>query len=80
MKVALLASMRVGVGFDKRPSINGINKKIVCSGMNVFKDNDEDSEDFISTFGTLEDAMLSLSMACFYHRLYSVVMLMLHQE
>ena len=30
MEVVLLASMRVNVGFDQRPSINGINFKIVC--------------------------------------------------
>ena len=63
--------MRIEVGFDQVPSINGINFKSVCRccGKNVFKDPDGDDEGFVSSFGTLEDTMLSLPMACYYHRL-----------
>ena len=76
MKVALLASMMIEVGFDQGPSMNVINFKIVwrCCGKNVFKDPDDDDEGFVSSFVTLEDAMLSLPMACYYHRLKSIVM------
>ena len=75
MEVALLARMRIEVAFDQGPSMNGINFKIVCRccGKNVFKDLDDDSEGFLSSFDILEDAMLSLPMACYYHRLKSVV-------
>ena len=51
--------------------MNGINFKIVCRccGNNVFKDPyDDDDEGFVSSFDTLEYAILSL------HRLKSVVM------
>ena len=78
MEVALLASMRIEVGFDQGPSMNGINFKIVCRccGKNIFKDHDEDDDEgYVSSFGTLEDAMQSLSMSCYYHRLKSVVLL-----
>ena len=57
--------------------MNGINFKILCRccGKNVFKDHaDNDSEGMESSFGTLEDSMLSLSMACHYHKLISIVM------
>ena len=40
--------------------------------MNVFKDPDDgDDECFGSSFGTLEDAMMSLPMACYYPRFIS---------
>ena len=58
--------------------MNAINVKIVCRccEKNVFKDlDDNDDEDFVSSFGTLDDSMLSLQMACYYHRLESVVSL-----
>ena len=76
MKVASLASMRMEVEFDQGLSVNGINFKILCRccEKNDFKDPDDDDEDFISSFATLEDAMLSLPMACYYHRLKSIVM------
>ena len=43
----------------------------------MFKDPDgeDDDEGFVSSFVTLEDAMLSLPMACYCHRLKSVVMI-----
>ena len=68
MKGALLASMK-REAFDV---------KIVCRcyGKNVFKGTDEDdSEGIVSSFCTLEDAILILPMACYYKRLKSVVML-----
>ena len=76
MEVVLLASMRIEVRFDQWPSMNVINYKIIrrFCGKNVFKDPDHDSEGFVSSFVTLEDAMLSLTMSCYYHRLKSVVM------
>ena len=77
MEVALLTRMRKEVGFDKGPSMNGINFKIVftCCGKNVFKDFDDDGDDgFVSYFATLEDAVLSLPWACYYHRLSSAVL------
>ena len=77
MEVALLASMRTEVGFNKGPSMNGINFKIVCRccRRNVLKDpDDDDDEDFVLFFHHLEDVMPSLSMACYYHWLISVVM------
>ena len=77
MEVALLASMRIEVGFDQGPSMNGINFKIICRcyGRNLFKDpDDDDDEGFVSSFTTLEDAMLALPMAKYYYRLKSVVM------
>ena len=46
-----------------------------CCGVNVIIDPDGDSESFVSTFCTLEDVTLLLSMACDYCRLYSFVML-----
>ena len=67
MKVALLASMRREVGFNQGSLMNDINFKIVCRccGKNVFKDhNDDDSEGLVSSFGTLENAMLSMPMTC----------------
>ena len=77
MKVALLVSMMIEVGLDQGPSINGINFKIICTCCvkNVFKDLDNDDEGFVSSFITLEDAMLSLSITCYYNRLKSVVLL-----
>ena len=39
------------------------------------KDPDDDDEDLVSSIGTLEDAMLSLTMAYYYHILKSNVML-----
>ena len=55
--------------------MNGINFMVVCRccRKNVFKDPDDDDEGFVSSVGTLDDAMLSLSMACYYHRLKSIV-------
>ena len=58
MQVTLLASMRIEVGFDQDPSMNGIIVMIVCR--NLFNDPDDDSEGFVSFFVTLEDATLSL--------------------
>ena len=54
--------------------MNGINFKIICRccGKNIFK-NPDDDEGFVSFFGTIDDAMLSLPKACYYHRLKSVV-------
>ena len=40
----------------------------------MFKDTEDNDEGLVSSFGTLEDAMLSLPMVCYYHRLKSVVM------
>ena len=41
----------------------------------MFKDpDDDDDEGFVSSFATFKDEMLSLPMACCYHRLKSVVM------
>ena len=40
----------------------------------MFKGPDDDDEGLVSFFGTLEDAMLSLPMACYYHRLTSFLM------
>ena len=40
----------------------------------MFKDPDDNDEGLASSFGTLEDAMLSLLMAYYYHRLKSVMM------
>ena len=76
MKFALLASMRIEVGLDQWPSMNGIIFMIVCRccRKNVFKDPDDDDKEFVSSFGTLENAMLSQPMACYFHRLKSVVM------
>ena len=77
MDVTLLVSIKIEVGFNQGPSTNGINSEIVsrCCEKNVFKDpDDDDDEGFISSFVTLEDAMLSLPMACYCHRLKSVVM------
>ena len=67
--------MRIEVGFNQGPSINGINFKVICRccGKNVFKDPDDDDDGFVSSFGTLKNAMMSLNMACYYHRLKSVV-------
>ena len=76
MEVALLASMRIEVGFDQGPSMNVINFKIICRchGKNVFKyPYDDDTKGFVSSFGTLESAMLSLSMTCHCHRLNFIV-------
>ena len=76
MKVALLASMRIEGEFDQGSSMNGNNFKIIfmCCGKNVFKDpDDNNSEDLVSSLSTLEDTMLSLPMACHYHRLKLVV-------
>ena len=39
----------------------------------MFKDPDNDDEGFISSFGTLEDEMLSLPITCSHHMLKSVV-------
>ena len=60
--------MRIEVGFDQDPSMNGINFKIICRccGKNVFKYPDDENEGFVSSFGNLEDATLSLPMACDY--------------
>ena len=71
MEVALLARMRIEIGFDQGPSMNGMNFKIVCRcfGKNVFKDPDDDDKGFASSFATVENTMLSLQMACYYHRL-----------
>ena len=77
MEVALLANIRIQVGFDQGPSMNGIYFKIVCRccKKNALKDpDDDDGEDFVSSIGTLEDAMLSLPIACYYHRLKLVVL------
>ena len=76
MEVALLASMKIEVGFNQSPSMNGINVKIACRcyGKNLFKDPDDDSECFVSSFGTLEHVMLSLPMACKNLRLKSFVL------
>ena len=62
MEVALLANMRIEVGFDQGPSMNDINIKIGCKccGKNVFNDSHDEEEGFVSSFGTLEDEMLSL--------------------
>ena len=52
MEIALLASMRIEVGFNHGPSINGINFMIVCRycGKNVFKDLEDDyDEGFVSS-------------------------------
>ena len=56
--------------------MNGINFKTICRccGKNVFKDPNDDDNGFVSSFSTLEDVMLSLPVACYYHRLKSVVM------
>ena len=40
----------------------------------MFKDPYDDNEGFVSSFATLEDAMLSLPMACYYYRLKSDVL------
>ena len=48
--------------------MNDINFKIICGccRKNAFKDpDDDDDEGFVSSFSTLEDAMLSLPMACY---------------
>ena len=76
MEVELLISIRIEVGSNQGPSINCITFKIICRccEKNVFKDPDNDVKGFVSSFGSLEDAMLSLPMACYYHRLKSVVM------
>ena len=65
MEIALLARMRIKVEFDQGTSINGIYFKAACRccGMTLFKDPDEDSKGFVSFFGTLEDAILSLPMS-----------------
>ena len=76
MEVVLLASMKIEVGLDQGPSMDGINFKIVCRccEKNVFKDpDDNDDEGFVSSIATLKDTMLPLPMACYYHRLKSVV-------
>ena len=68
--------MSIAVVFEQEPSMNGINFKIFCRwfGKNAFKvPCDDNLEDLVSSFGTLEDDMLSLPMACYYHRLISVV-------
>ena len=81
MKIVFLASMRIEVGFNQGQSMNGINIKMdyKCCGKNVFRDPAEnDSEGLVSSFGILEDAMLSLPMAFYYHRLNSVAMLGAH--
>ena len=46
MGVALLASMKIEVGFDQGHSMNGINFKIIwrCCVKNVFKDPDDNYE------------------------------------
>ena len=46
-----------------------------CCGKNVFKDpaDYDDDDGLISSFGTLEDVMPLLLMACYYHRLKSAV-------
>ena len=82
MEVAFFASTRIEVGFDQGPSINGINFKIVCRccRKNVFKVPDEDSKSIVSTFGTLEDTMLSLPIACYYHWLKSGMMFGTHTK
>ena len=56
--------------------MNGINFKIVFRffGKNVFKDPNNDNEGFVTSFIVLEEAMLSLLMACYSHRLKSAVM------
>ena len=76
MKVALMVSIRIEVEFNQGPSMNGINFKIVgkCCGKNVFNNPNDNNEDFVSFFATLENAMLSLLIACHYHRLKSVVL------
>ena len=80
MEVALLANMRIDVGFDKGSSMNGINFKLVCKccEKNVFKDLDDDDDDdddegFESLLATLKNAMMSLPMLCYLCRLKSVV-------
>ena len=62
MEVTLLANMRIEVRFDQGPSMNGINFKIICRWCrkNVFKDPDDDDDRFVSSFGTLDDVLLSL--------------------
>ena len=77
MEVVLLVSMRIEVGFDQVPSTNSINFKIICRccRKNVFKDPvDDDAKGLLSSFGTLEDPILSLPIACYYHRLKSAEM------
>ena len=68
--------MRREVGFYEEPLMSGINFKINCRccEKNVFKDPDDDDKGFILSFATLENAMLSLPMACHFHRLKSVVL------
>ena len=74
MEVALLASMRIEVEFHQGLSTNSINFEIIhrCCEKNLFKDPDDDDKGFVSSFCTLEDAMLSLLMAFYYYRLKSV--------
>ena len=79
--MALLANTRIDFGFNQGPSMNGTNFKIVfrCCGKNVLKaPADDDSEVLVSYFGTLEDAMLSLPITCYCHRLKFIVMLGTH--
>ena len=60
MGITHLPNMRMKVGFDQGQLMNSINFKIVysCFSKNVFKGLDDDLEDLVPTFGTLEDAML----------------------
>ena len=69
--------MRIEVGFDHGSSMNDNNFKIVgrLCAKNVLKDPYYDEEGLVSSFDTLDDAMLSLPMTCCYHSLKSVVML-----
>ena len=75
MEVENLASMRIEVGLNQGPSLKGINFKIVCKccGKNTFKRPDVDDKGFVSSFATLEDEMMSLPMACYFHSLKSFV-------
>ena len=76
MEVALLASVRIEVGLNQGSSVIEINFKLVCRRCrkNVFKNPDDNDEGFVSSFGTLEDATLSLPKACYYHKLNLVVL------
>ena len=76
LEVSLLASKMIEYGFYQCTSKNGISFEIICRccGKNVFKDFDDDDEGIVSSFAIFEDAMLSLPMACYYHRLKSVAL------
>ena len=55
MNVALLAKIRIEVGFEKVPSVNDFNFEIVCRccGKNAFKDPSKYSQGIVSFFAFL---------------------------